>query len=94
MFDVYIHFFVCAFFSVLSRPLFSSQNFFFLLENWSVKETQTRLNTHTHTRRESEREKSAHATRDSFLFIFLSLYPSADASTKKRFKLKTERALA
>jgi len=84
---------MCAFFSVLSRPLFSSQNFFFLLENWSVKETQTRLNTHTHTRRESEREKRERA-RDSFLFFFLSLYPSADASTKKRFKLKTERALA
>jgi hypothetical protein len=86
MFDVYIHFFVCAFFSVLSRPLFSSQNFFLVRELECERDTNALKHTHTHThkRRESEREKSAHATRDSFLFIFLSLYPSADASTKRR----------
>jgi len=52
MFDVCIHFFVCAFFSVLSRPLFSSQNFFLVRELECERDTNAPKHTHTHTQRE------------------------------------------
>ena len=90
---VYPLLYVRFFFSLVSSAFFVTKFFLLVRELECERDTNAPKHTHTHTRRESEREKRERA-RDSFLFFFLSLYPSADASTKKRFILKTESALA
>ena len=53
MFDVCISTSLCALFFQSCLVRFFRHKIFFLLENWSVKETQNALkHTHTHTQRE------------------------------------------